>query len=72
MNATSPSEFLTVPALARRLGLDDSAILARLERGQLHPDAFAQGGVPGSQPLPLFAVGRLPDHVAVLTAPERV
>jgi hypothetical protein len=69
MNATSPAEFLTLPALSRRVGLDEDAVLARIERGQLRPDAFLRGAVPGTQPAPLFSTERLPDHVAALASP---
>ena len=69
MNATVPAEFLTVPAFAHRVGLDEDVIVARMERGQLQPDAFLRGAVPGTQPMPLFSTERLPDHVAALTAP---
>lgn len=69
MNVQHPPILLPVPELARTAGLDEGAIIARIERGQLYPDAFMRGAVPGSQPVPLFDVARLPEHVAALAVP---
>lgn len=71
MILNTPTHFLTIPALARHLGLDENALRAQIERGHLPPDAFAQGGVPGTQPVPLFSADRLPEHIASLSAPEQ-
>ncbi len=69
MNIQSTPILIPAPELARTLGLDEDVILDRMERGQLQPDAFLRGAVPGTQPVPLFSTERLPEHFAALTAP---
>jgi hypothetical protein len=57
--SASPKRYLTLPSLARKLGVSEPPLRTRIAAGSIEPDAVAiPGGMRGETPL--FAESSLP------------
>lgn len=67
--SASPQKFLSLPAVARQLGVSEAPIRSRIARGEITPDAVGLIGAMRGE-TPLFAEGSVPRIRRLLFEPS--